>query len=85
MSLRRRKGQKKAVVRKKIDIKDYKEWLLEQNEKILPQNNIISNKHNLYSNTTTKIALSANDNKRFVCEDRITTLPWWHYAIMETM
>lgn len=79
--IKKAKGTKQVGVRRRIDIGEYKECLLEQNEKILPQNNIISNKH---ENATTKIALCASDDKRFICEDKITTLLWGHYAIIDT-
>jgi hypothetical protein len=46
-----------------------------------PQNTIRSFKHNVVSMIQTKIALSPFDDKRFICTNKIDTLPWGHYKI----
>ena len=74
------KGIKKSVVRKDISHEDYKECLFKkpQMRKI---NVIRSYKHEIFSETVNKIALSANDDKRIILEDRISTLSYGHYKI----
>ena len=44
--------------------------------------NIIRHKkHNLYIEKITKAALSANDDKRIILEDKINTLAYGHYKL----
>ncbi|KAG8285939.1 hypothetical protein J6590_070786 [Homalodisca vitripennis] len=44
---------------------------------------IRSYKHDLYSVELNKIVLSAHDDKRYIQDDGIGTLPWGHYNIPE--
>ena len=44
-------------------------------------NVIRSHKHEIFSETVNKIALSANDDKRIILEDKISTLSYGHYKI----
>ena len=44
-------------------------------------NVIRSYKHEIFSETVNKIALSANDDKRIILEDKISTLSHGHYKI----
>ena len=37
-------------------------------------------KHNLFTETITKIALLANDDKRIILEDKINTLAYGHFS-----
>ena len=75
------KGVKKNVIKKNITHEDYKNCLF--NEEIVEKDmNIIRHKkHNLYTETITKVALSANDDKRIILEDEINILAYGHYRL----
>lgn len=77
------KGVKRYIVSNKISVDDYLSCLRENSERVYAQNNISSHKHQLYTVTTNKVALSPFDDKRYICSDGISTLPWGHYSIME--
>ena len=72
---------KKSVVRKDISNEDYKECLFSQKTQMRKMNVIRSYKHEIFSETLNKIALSANDDKRKILEDGISTLSYGHYKI----
>ena len=75
------KGIKKSVVRKDISHDDYKECLFSKKPQMRKMNVIRSYKHEIFSETVNKIALSANDDKRIILGDRISTLSYGHYKI----
>ena len=75
------KGIKRSVVRKDISHEDYKECLFSGASQMRKMNVIRSYKHEIFSETVNKIALSANDDKRIILEDRISTLSYGHYKI----
>ena len=75
------KGIKKSVVRKDISHEDYKECLFSGASQMRKMNVIRSRRHEIFSETVNKIALSANDDKRIILEDRISTLSYGHYKI----
>ena len=75
------KGIKKSVVRKDISHEDYKECLWSQKPQMKKINVIRSYGHEIFSETVNKIALSVNDDKRIILEDRISTLSYGHYKI----
>ena len=68
------KGVKKNVIKKSLSFEDYKKCPFTE-EKIMKEMNIIrSQNHDIYSMTVNKVALSANDDKRLICENKIDTL-----------
>ena len=73
------KGVKKAVVKKGLTIEDYKTCLFEVKPKTISFNTLRSRKHEITTETITKIALAQNDDKRVVCEERVNTLAIGHY------
>ena len=75
------KGIKKSVVRKDISHEDYKECLFSKKPQMRKMNVIRSHGHEIFSETVNKIALSGNDDKRIILEDRISTLSYGHYKI----
>ena len=73
------KGIKKSVIKKNISFDDYKECLFSKKPQMRKMNVIRSHKHEVFSETVNKIALSANDDKRIILDDKISTLAFGHY------
>ena len=70
------KGTKKCVIKGRIKFNDYKDCLL-NNEIILKSQQLFkSERHDIYTEETNKIALSSNDDKRLQTLDRITSYPY---------
>ena len=67
------KGMKKSVIKNNISFEDYKECLFTKVAQMRKMNVIRSIKHEVFSETVTKVALSADDDKRVILEDGITT------------
>ena len=71
---RNAKGVKKNVIKKSLTFQDYKNCLFSE-DKVMKEMNIIrSQNHDIYSMTINEVVLSANDDKRLICENRINTL-----------
>ncbi|XP_031346482.1 uncharacterized protein LOC116174878 [Photinus pyralis] len=79
--IKKAKGVKKSVVETKISFDDYVECLETFKRKTASQNLIRTDKHQVYSITQSKIALSPEDDKRYLIPGSFNTLPWGHYAI----
>ena len=61
------------MIKKSLTFEDYKKCLFSE-EKVLKEMNIIRSKnHDIYSMNVNKIALSANDDKRIICSNKIDT------------
>ena len=71
---RKAKGVKKNVIKKSLTFEDYKKCLFTEDELMKEMNIIRSQNHDIYSMTVNKVALSANDDKRLICENKINTL-----------
>ena len=76
------KGVKKSVVKKSITHEDYKKCLTDRKPQLRKMNVIRSYKHNVFTEEVNKVALSANDDKRYILEDGINTLALEHYRIL---
>ena len=72
--LKKCKGIKKNVVKKKIDFDDYVKCLFSGERQMRKMKIIRSDRHDIYSKEVNKIALSNDDDKRQVLEDYIHTL-----------
>ena len=72
------KGIKKSVIKKKISFENYKECLFSEKPQMRKMNVIRSHKHEIFSETVNKIALSADDDKRIILKDKISTLATGH-------
>ena len=71
---RKAKGVKKNVIKNALSFEDYKECLFSEKQVmkdiIIYYNIIRSKNHDIYSMTVNKLALSANDDKRLICENK---------------
>lgn len=80
--MKKAKGVKKYVLKKSITFEHYMRCISDNSTVIsCEQNSIRSKNHNVYSIRQTKIALSPMDNKRYIFNTRVDTLPWGHYRI----
>ena len=72
---------KKSVIKNNISHENYRECLFSEQPQMRKMNVIRSHRHEIFSETVNKIALSANDDKRVIREDRISTFAIGHYKI----
>ncbi|XP_073228494.1 uncharacterized protein [Porites lutea] len=72
--VRKCKGIKKNVVKKTMDFDDYVKCLFSGEKEMRNMKIIRSEKHDIYSKEVNKIALSNEDDKRIVLEDKVHTL-----------
>ena len=72
--VRKCKGIKKNVVKKKLDFDDYVKCLFSGEKEMRKMKIIRSEKHDIYSKEVNKVALSNEDDKRKVLKDNIHTL-----------
>ena len=77
------KGVKRQVVEKSITHEDYKTCLRTGKEQLRKQNIIRSYEHQVYTEEINKVALSAEDDKRYILSDGVHTLAWGHYKIKD--
>ena len=70
------KGTKKCVIKRMIIFNDYKICLLKDEVILKSQQRFISKKHDVYTESINKIALSNNDDKRIVSSDKVTSYPY---------
>ena len=77
------KGIKKQVVKNSITHEDYKTCLETGKEQLRKQNIIRSYEHEVYTEAVNKVALSAEDDKRYILEDGKHTLAWGHYKMKD--
>ena len=66
---KKRKGVKKAVVKNHITFDHYKDCLFENKIYNATFNTLRSRKHEITTDFITKVALSANDDKRYIIPD----------------
>lgn len=68
-------------VTKYLKIEDYKKVLFQNSKLFKKQRNLISEDHVVFAVEQNKLALSSDDDKRFIKPDSTETLPWGHYKI----
>lgn len=85
--IKKAKGIKKNIIEKNIKFEDYKLSLF------LPGNSgnmyrlmrlFQSKKHEIKTISCNKLALNNADDKRVICNDKINTLPYGHYKLLES-
>ena len=67
------KGVKECVIKKSLTFEDYKNCLLSEENLMKEMNIFRTQNHDIYSMSVNKVALSANDDKRLICENKIDT------------
>ena len=60
-------------VKKEITFKDYKDCLFTEKDQGKSMNVFRSRKHTIYTENIKKVALSSNNDKRVILEDKINT------------
>ncbi|XP_051165289.1 uncharacterized protein LOC127284052 [Leptopilina boulardi] len=79
--IKKAKGIKAGVVKKTIQFDDYVKCLRDFDIQTRTQYNIRSRPHNVETVKQLKVALSPQDDKRYLLPGSTDTLPWGHYAI----
>ncbi|GFX55757.1 uncharacterized protein TNCV_3428281 [Trichonephila clavipes] len=79
--IKKSKGVKKCVVKRKIFFEDYRKCLFSQEQQYRAMNLIRITKHEIHTVQVNKIALSGKDDKRHILQDGVHTLALGHYAI----
>ena len=74
MEVRKCKGIKKNIIKKKINFDDYLKCLFSGEKEMRKMNIVRSEKHDIYSKEVNKVALSNEDDKREVLKDNVHTL-----------
>ena len=69
--VRKCKGIKKNVIKKKLDFDDYVKCLFSGEKEMRKMKIIRSEKHDIYSKEVNKIALSNEDDKRKILKDSV--------------
>ena len=64
---------KENVIKNTLSFEDYKECLFSDKEVMKDMNIIRSKNLHIFSTTMNKVALSSNDDKRLICENKINT------------
>ena len=75
------KGVNKCVVKKRVSHQDYKDCLLKNATIYRDSTSIRSIGHQIYTLKQNKKSLSTFDDKRYILDDGISTLPHGHYKI----
>ena len=70
------KGTKKCIIKRRLKFNDYKDCVLNNEIILRSQQRFKSDKHDVYTEEVSKIALSSNDDKRLQTSDRITSYPY---------
>ncbi|XP_022796464.1 uncharacterized protein LOC111334919 [Stylophora pistillata] len=78
------KGVKQKVVETTICFDDYKECLFGGGNQHRKMNTLRSRKHDIFMEEINKVALSANDDKRFILLNKVDTYALEHYQIDES-
>ena len=84
MVCKRAKGCQKSVVAAELSIQDYENCLQQRTNIIRTQHLLRSRQQTMYTVRQNKVALSANDDKRYTLPNQDRTIPWGHYSFYFT-
>ena len=76
IELKKAKGTKKCIINKILSFNDYKKCLFDNGKVLRSQQRFKSENHIVYTENINKIALSCDDDKRFVAKDGIKSYPY---------
>ena len=76
VELKKVKRTKKCIINKMLNFNDYKNFLFDNVKVLRSQQRFKSENHIVYTENIKKIALSCNDDKRFVATDGIESYPY---------
>ena len=80
--MKKAKGVKKKIVKKDIGHQDYVYCLFEGRKFMHTIQTIRSFKHQLYTIKQNKVSLSPYDDKRYLMDDRFSSLPYGHFSLV---
>ena len=80
--MKKEKGVKKNIVKKDIGHQDYVYCLFEGRKFMHTIQTIRSFKHQLYTIKQNKVSLSPYDDKRYLMDDRFSSLPYGHFSLV---
>ena len=73
------KGIRKCIIKKEITVGDFEECLFSEQPQFRTMNTIRSRRHDVGTERVNKTALSADDDKRVILPDKITTMAIGHW------
>ena len=76
VELKKAKGTKKCIINKTLSFSDYKNCLFDNGKVLRSQQRFKCENQIAYTENINKIALSFNDDKRFVATDGIESYPY---------
>ena len=76
IELKKAKGTKKCVVKKRLRFEDYKKCLFSNEIMLKSQQKFKSKNNKVYTENINKIARSSDDNKRIIASNRIASYPY---------
>ena len=80
---RQQKAYRKTILNKHINHQLYRDVILENKLFSSSMNRIQSKEHKLQTIEMTKLIFQPFDDKRYILEDGINTLPFGHYSITD--
>ena len=79
IELKKAKGTKKCIINKMLSFNDYKNCLFNNVKVLRSQQRFKSKNHIVHTENINKIALSCNDDRRFVATDGIESYPYGYF------
>lgn len=79
--IKKAKGISNSVT-SRLEMAHYNKSLFDDESRSCKMNMIKSIKHVLYSQQVNKLVMNRNDDKRYILENQIETLPWGHYDVV---